>query len=486
LSQVSSLRLVSRNALDVAPGVDVVRAVRDLGVTQLVDGSVRVDGKRVRITAELVDPATQQTLWSDQYDREMADVLAVQSDVALQIARALRANLSKDERQRLEHLPTSHPEAYALYLQTQQFSPNDRAKNLAAIEMLRQAVKLDPQFAVAQARMAYRHIYMGYYDDVSNVNAGITEAEAALRVNPLLPLAYFAIGSGYGLKGMDQQARLAFLRALELDPNNTASMANLSVMETSFGRLGEALSWARRMFALSGKKGNDFYHVAAPLITMRTDDALRRWLIEGERRFPDFGRIQIDLAVLEMYEGRAHDALSRMARLVARLPDDEEVKFMRADVAFLIDPDDLPAALSALGPSATNILIVPESVRLRRGYVARLRGGTAQSDALVAEADRVARMRIDRDRTPALRVELAAVAALRGDSAGAIEWLQRAHDAGFRDYGLLERDPILAKIQPASKLRELLDRMKKDVDLQRSSAEERGLLDLDSLLAPSK
>jgi eukaryotic-like serine/threonine-protein kinase len=488
LSQVSSLRLVSRNALDLPAGADVVRAVRDLGVTQLVDGSVRIDGTRVRISAELVDASTQQTLWSDQYDRELADVLAVQADVALQIARALRANLSKDEQQRLEQRPTTNAEAYELYLRSQQLPVTDRAKNLAAIDLLRQALKLDPQFAQAQARIAYRYIFMGYYDEASNIDKGLLEAEAALRINPLLPYAHFALGSGYGMKGMDQQARLAFLRALELDPNNGSAMANLSVTEYSFGRLGESLSWARRMFALSGKKGNDFYHVAGPLMTLRPDDALRRWLVEGDRRYPNFQRIEICLATLDLYQGRTNEVSARMASLVARLPGDEEVKFARADLAFLTGSDDLVPALEAIGQGAdTSYQMVAETIRLRRAYVASSRGDRSRADRLLTQIEQLARGKIDRgDRRPALRVELAAAAVLRGDSASAIEWLQRAYDAGYRDYGILERDPILARIEPAAKLRGVLDQMKRDVDVQRSRAEEQGLLNLDALLAPAK
>ncbi len=488
LSQVSSLRLVSRNALDVAAGADVVRAVRDLGVTQLVDGSVRVDGKRVRITAELVDASTQQTLWSDQYDREMADVLGVQTDVALQIARALRANLSNDEQQRLEQRLTSNAEAYALYLQSQQMPSTDRAQNLAAIDLLRQALKLDPQFAQAQARMAYRHIFMGYYDEASNIDKGLVEAQAALQINPSLPYGHFALASGYSMKGMDQQARVAFLRALELDPNNGSAMANLSVTESNFGRLGESLSWARRMFALSGKKGNDFYHVAVPLMTLRSDDVVRRWLEESDHRYPNFQRTEMFLAVLDMYQGRTNEVWNRMAKLVARFPNDEEVKFTRVDLAFLTGSDDLVPALDAIGQGAeTSYQMVPETVRLRRAYVATLRGQDTRAEELLTQAERLARAKIDRgDRTPALRVELAAAAVMRRDSASAIEWLQRAYDAGYREYGMLERDPILAKIEPAAKLRQILDRMKGDVDMQRSRAQEQGLLNLDSLLAPSK
>lgn len=115
------------------------------------------------------------------------------------------------------------------------------------------------------------------------------------------------------------------------------------------------------------------------------------------------------------------------------------------------------------------------------------KGDRAQAAALLVEVERAARERIDRgDWTPALRIELASAAALRGDHAGAIEWLGRAYDAGYRDYGLLEPDPILAALNPDATFREILDRMRRDVEAQRTRARARGLLDLDVLLAPSK
>ncbi len=487
LSQVASLRRLSRNALD-AGEADPARAARDLGVTQFVDGSVRVDGRRVRISAELIDASTQQTLWSDQYDRELADLLAVQSDVALQIARALRANLSPHEQQRLEQRATTNPEAYALYLQTQPLSLADRAKNLAAIDLLRRAVALDPQFALAHARLAYRFVFMGYYDDASNIEKGMAEAEAALRIDPSIPHAHFAMGTGYAMKGREAQARGSFQRALELDPSHVGAMTNLSITEYVFGHFDESLSWARRAFGLGGRTGNLFYHVGVPLLGMRADEEGRRWLSEGERRFPTFTRTQIQLALLDVYGGHLQRASDRIAKLVAREPQNEEVKFLRADVAFMTNAKDMGAPLDALALSSpANSFFVPETVRLRRAYVLEQRGDTAQGAALLAEAERVAREKIDRgDRTPALCVEVAAAAVLRRDHPAAIEWLGRAHDAGYRAYGVLERDPILAKLDGDPKFREILDRMRQDAEAQRTRARERGLLDLETLLAPSK
>src|SRR5262249_13538449 len=351
---------------------------------------------RVRVTAELVDAANQQTLWSDQYDRTLADMLAVQSDVALQITRALRANLSPREQQRLERRMTENAEAYALDLQAQGRSSFDRARKFEACDLLRKALALDPRFATAQARLAYRLMFMGYYyADASYIDKGISEAQAAIRVDESLPVAYFALGSGYSMKGMEAQARQAFLRALELDPNHTGAMTNFSVHEANFGRLDEALYWGRRFFMLSGKRGVDYYHFVLPMITLRADAVSRSLLEDAERRFPPVDRVQELLAILDLLEGNMERSVSRINALAERLPENEEVKFHRADLAFLANTANLEAVLEPLMQYGSfNSAFLAESVQLRYGYVLGKRSESARAASLIAEADRTAREKI--------------------------------------------------------------------------------------------
>jgi TolB-like protein len=488
LSQVSALRLLSRNALDGYDG-DVARAVRELGIRNIVDGSIRVEGSRVRVSAELVDASTQQTRWSDNYDRDLADVLAVQSEIAQQIAGALTLSLSPAERERIDKRLTENLEAYALYLQTQPAPAFDRARNLEAIAQLRKALVLDPGFAAAQARIGFRLIIMGYYDDASFVDKGLAEAQAALRTDPSLPFVHFVLGTGYGMKGLDAQARQAFLRALELDPNNGGAMANLSIQELNHGRLDEAAYWGRRGFLLSGKRGNDFYHLVIPILNLRADQETRRLLEEGERRSPTFSRVQMMLATLDLFEGRTEAALSRADAVAASQPKNEEVKFFRADIAFLLDAADLERWITPLMEhGASNNLWVPETVRMRYAYVLARRGDAAGSAALVDEAERIARQKIEAgNETPSLRVEMAAAAALRKQTDRALEWLERAVDAGYRDYDFIHRDAIFrAQLGTDSRLAGLVARMRRDVDAQRERARQRGLLEVESLLAPAK
>ena len=112
LSKISALRVLSRSAAEGFGSADGPSIAREYGVDSLVEGSVRVERDRVRVVVELVDAASQQTRWSEQYERPLADVLTVQNEVALRIARQLAATLSAAEQQRVEKLPTTNADAY--------------------------------------------------------------------------------------------------------------------------------------------------------------------------------------------------------------------------------------------------------------------------------------------------------------------------------------------------------------------------------------
>jgi eukaryotic-like serine/threonine-protein kinase len=481
LSKVSGLRLLSRSAVETYAGADLSRMVRELGVNGLVEGTVRIDGARVRIAATLIDAATHETLWSDQYDRQLADVFEVQSDVAVRIAQALHASLSADERARGERRPTENLEAYQLYLKSMQLSSAGREQNLAGIDLLDQALALDPEFALARATLAIRLFFLGSGDS-TRLPRALEEARRAVESDPELPLAHFALGSVYTLLGRAAQGRMSFLQGLELDSSHTGGLNNLSILEWLSGRNDESLYWARRAFALSARRGNDFFHVAVPLVTL--DGALaREWLVDAERLAPPHPRVQALLAMLDAMEGRAAEARQRIDAATARWPGNDELLVARANVAFTADAADAGTLLEALMHAPDESWGLPLTVRLRVAHFAKERGDARRAAELIAEAERLARERIEAGEElwqPAL--ELAAVAVLRGDQDEAFEWLARGFDAGYRQPAFLERNVVLAPLAGHSRFAALTDRMRADNADQRARARERGLLDLKALL----
>jgi len=178
-----------------------MRDVRDvLGVDLVLEGTVRVAGGRVRVTAQLIDAGRDEHVWAETYDRSLTDVFEVQSDIALRIARALDVELSPRQHRRLRHGPTRDLEAYQFYLKGREVwshrKPGDAGR---AIDLFRRALDLDPDFALAWVGVA----------DVHLVRALLGEE---------------------GVAGPAREARIAIDRALEADPSSGEASATLGLM----------------------------------------------------------------------------------------------------------------------------------------------------------------------------------------------------------------------------------------------------------------
>jgi hypothetical protein len=438
----------------------------------------------VRVAVELVDAATQQTRWSDQYDRELADVLAVQSQVALQLAGRLAATLSPTELERVDQRATRNPEAYALYLRAQAMGGMaDPKRNLEAIRLFEQALALDPLLAPAKAALAHRVFFRAYTEDRKYAEEAIRLAQDAAAIDATLAAPHFVLGSTYGLLGRFEHSRLSFLRALELDPNHTGSMDDLSYLYTLTGQLDESLYWARRAWPLSARGPNDAHHISTPLLLLRDDDLTRRWLAHAER-LPDLARTQITVATLEVYRGDLAGALARMRARAQQAQRDAEVRFMRTDLAVLAAADDAETLSEEMFRTTPELpgFLLPESGRLRYAFFLQRRGD-ARARGLIEESETRVRARIaSGDLAAANFMEAGVARALVGDANGAFAELQRAYDAGWRDYGIAAIDPMLAAVRADPRFRALLDSARTDVAGQRERARQRGLLDFASLL----
>jgi serine/threonine protein kinase/tetratricopeptide (TPR) repeat protein len=487
LSKISALRVLSRSAVDRFGDADGPAIARNFGVTHLVEGSVRVDRGRVRVAVELVEATTQQTRWSEQYDRDLADVLAVQSQVALQLAGHLAARLSPAERERIDQRATHNPEAYELYLRAQAIKGiADPKRNLEAIDLFGRALALDPRLARAKAALAYRVFFRAYTEDRKYADDAIRLALDAAAIDSTLAAPHHVLGSAYGLLGRLEHSRLAFLRALELDPNHTGSMDNLSYTYAISGQLDEGLYWARRAWPLSARGANDAYHISVPLLLLRDDELSQRWMDDVER-LPDHSRTEITAATVEVYRGDIAGALARIRASAQKEAGNLEVRFTLNDLAVLAAADDAETLNEEMFRSAPDVpgVLLPESGRLRYAFLLQRRGDR-RARGLIEESETRVRARIaSGDLAAATFMEAGVARALVGDGNGALAELQRAYDAGWRDYGIAAIDPMLAAVRDDPRFRALIDRARTDVAAQRERARQRGLLDFAPLLGRS-
>ncbi len=246
LSKVNGLIVLARPTVMPYRGTSLPlqQVASELGASAVVSGSVRRAQGQVRINVQLVDPATNASLWAERYDRDLTDIFAVQSEIALAVANALRATLSSAEEARLASVPTGDLTAFDLYTRGRQaYAQYEPAANERAVQLFKDAIAKDPSYGQAWAGLAD-----AYAQTVSRWGATIDWADSALaaagRAVELVPEsseAHKALGLALAELGRIDESIVANERALELNPNNADAANNLALLYGGVGRPADAL-----------------------------------------------------------------------------------------------------------------------------------------------------------------------------------------------------------------------------------------------------
>ena len=257
LSKVKGMRVASRNAVARFRGtvVDIPKVAAELGVTAVMEGSVRKAGDRVRITAQLINAADGFHLWADRFDRKLEDVFAVQEEIASSITSALRVALSPSEAREIKRDRPSNARAYDLYLKGREQYGRYTSESLeSALALFRQAIELEPDYALAWAGIAdaYGQLRQWGADDSGGrmLRQGLDAARRAIAIDPKLPDGHKA--EALVLRGMGEiEAQAAALkRAYEADPRYTPALCNLAVTQYEAGDLAGAERLYRRVLQI--------------------------------------------------------------------------------------------------------------------------------------------------------------------------------------------------------------------------------------------
>jgi TolB-like protein/Tfp pilus assembly protein PilF len=324
LAKIRALKVISRAS--VMRFKDRQQTLREigatLGATTLLDGSVRRAGDRVRVVAQLIDAESDHHLWSETFDRDMTDIFAIQTEVALRIAGALEAELSPDEQVRVHREPTSDVLAYQLYLQGRAWLIRYTGPSITrAIEYFDRATARDPTFALAHASAAMAYIELVELGvmapDVAYRRASDAAANA-LRLDPELGAAHCAAGYLKALRDFDWAgAEQGFKRALELSPSG-ADVYDL------YGRLCAALERYDESITLllRAQELDPLAHrvdiATAMLRAGRYDEAVVRAKYAVE--LDPFDRARATLGWAYFLSGKQDEGLAELERAVAISP----------------------------------------------------------------------------------------------------------------------------------------------------------------------
>jgi adenylate cyclase len=254
LSKVSALSVVARNTAFLFKGqsLDVKEVAQKLGVTHVLEGSVRKAGNRVRITAQLIDGAAGDHVWADRFDRDLDDIFAIQDEISKAIVDALKVKLLPAEKKAIENRGTTNVDAYNLYLMARQQwisggQGNPRREEVI-VRLCQQATRLDPDYAEAWALMALAQAELRFWH--ARNDDAVPAAERAIEINPGLAEGHCVKARYLEEEGRAEEAEKQVRTALKLDPDSWEVNREAARMLFRHGHIRESIPFFEKAASL--------------------------------------------------------------------------------------------------------------------------------------------------------------------------------------------------------------------------------------------
>ena len=362
LAKIKDLRVISRSSVmqfrDVATR-NLREIAKALGVANVLEGSVRREGERIVVNVQLIDVRDDRHIWANRYDKTLTDSLGLQGELASEIADALRASLTADEKARVTVKPTQNPDAYVFYLRANQITrnPDTLLEDYKTAERLyTQAITLDPNFALAHAQLASvcAAIFHYYEPTDSWKTKARAEAETALRLQPSLAEAHFALGQySYWIDQDYDRALEQFEIASRLSPSNGEIPRFIAAIRRRQGKWQEALEAYERVATLDPQNPNTVRELLQTNTAMRRWKDAARWAQRWRTLAPDSLVAKIQSGYVDFWwKGDTQLLKSVVDQIPAGVDPDGVVTAARWDVAML--RRDYSAAKTVLQTSTAN------------------------------------------------------------------------------------------------------------------------------------
>jgi TolB-like protein/Flp pilus assembly protein TadD len=287
LSKIGDLKVISRMSVMSYRG-DGTRNAREigkaLGVGALLEGSVRRAGNRVRVSVQLINADNDEHIWAEDYDRDLTDVFVIQTDLAQKIATSLQAKLSPNEKERLDRRPTQNSDAYLLFLQAHDYATRMdvfQQASAKAVPLFEQAIKLDPNFALAFAGLSMAESWLYHTTDPTPARRekARLHADEALRLQPDLPEGHLALGFSYYYGDRDYERALTeFETARHGLPNEAQAYLAIGAIQRRQGKWTESTANFEKAAALDPKNVSLLINLATNYTALRNFEAADKTL----------------------------------------------------------------------------------------------------------------------------------------------------------------------------------------------------------------
>src|SRR6266496_3134568 len=397
LAKIADLKVISRTSV-MKYKSDLERNLREiastLGVSHVVEGSVQRAGGRVRVSAQLIDARNDAHLWAEHYDRDVADVFAIQTEIAQQIADQLQAKLSPAEKAAIAERPTADPVAYALYTKAKAIDVwgnwEGAEKSMAQkVGLLEKATQRDPTFALAYCVLAKTHCDLGTHLELAK-----KAADAALRLRPDLGEGHRELARYYFSVHDFYRAHDELTVARRTLPNDSEVFRIAAETDRHQNRWGDALANFQRASELDPRNSEVAYHLAQLYREMRRYNEREQLLPKYAASQP--GRdlwAQMQLAEIKLDKGDPAAAQALLAQVPLDFSPTEEIWDTRFTAALYLRDYDAASRVIAATPAerADDVFDGQPPESWADGLIARLRGDKQKAQAVFAAA----RKRVD-------------------------------------------------------------------------------------------
>ena len=443
LSKIGDLKVISRTSVMPYRGhtSNIREIAKTLGVSSVLEGSVRREGNRVRVNVQLINANNDEHLWANNYDRDLTDVFAIQTDLAREIAGALQAKLSPTEKAQMERKPTENGEAYLAFLQAHTLffqSMEDLEKLKQAEQLYERAIQLDPKFALAFARWSQLESWLvhSFERTAERRQKARTLAQQALQLQPDLPEAHLAMGFSLYYGDNDFEGALKEFEIAQRGlPNEAEGYLALGSIQRRMGKWPESNASLEKAAILNPKDSWVLQNLALSYATLRDFGAANKTIDRGLKVSPDnlgLWEIKAKLAVAEKGDLSVSEKAFQAAKSI---PMNDETKLRiaggRVDV-FLLERKYQEALQEAESLSDGLLAGIPQALCGKYylvGFARKaLHDEAGARAALLKAKDLVEVLLKQSSDSPDLHIQLAKVLAYLGEKDAALTEARRASE----------------------------------------------------------
>lgn len=479
ISRISDLNVISNSTMALFKNSkkSVQEIGRELNAGTILEGSVRrMDGK-IRIFVQLVDATSGENLWAEIYDRDYSKVFEIQSEIAEIIASVLRAKLSPAEKARIKRKPTDNLNAYEYYLKGRElYTHYKKDDNEKAIEQFKMAIELDKKYALAWAGLgdAYSQKYGRFGFDKSWIDSSKAAANNAIRLDSTSSEAFKALANAFNYSSEYDKGFELLQTSVRLNPNNAPAVGNLGVGYFLSGELDKAMLWEKKATLINPKNYIPYQIIGWTYRLFDDFTNAELWLKKSLELKP-FKDSYRELAYTYIQEGKIEEGMKLVPFMIAT-DSTSSTTYEEAALTCLYAGDMQKAKINFQKAIDLNTLLITDAstfAPIGLGAILLTEGEKIDAEILLSRSLSLFLAEIQKGKQDdEFRIGTAAILSIQGKKDDALDWMQKAVDVHWVEYGLVEMNPWFNNIKDAPRFKQMINTVKKRVNEMRDKTAE--------------